>query len=222
MLLDEHPDVRSRQLASVSQRLGGSTAQTTETFTSELGRLDPALRLPVAELAAPQLVARPAPDRDALRATLDELAGADSTFTAFEYCLTRVIDSYLLDAAAPGPRSRAGRAAVKSIEDAALNLVAVVAAAGNSDPAAAARAFTAAAATLLPGRTVPYAPPADPWRALDAGWSALDSLDPANKQVVVQALVAAVSDDGVLTVTEAELLRTACAMIRCPLPPLLN
>ncbi len=222
MLLDERADIRSRQMAMMTQRLGASSAQAAQTFASDLGRLEPALRLPVAELAAPQLVARPAPDRDALRATLNDLAGADSTFTAFEYCLTRVVDSYLLDAAAPGPRSRPGRVAVSSIEDAALNLVAVVAAAGNPDSAAAGRAFTAAAATLFPGRTLPYSPPADPWRALDAGWSALDSLDPHNKQVVVQALVAAVSDDGVLTVTEAELLRTACAMIRCPLPPLLS
>lgn len=222
MVLDDHPDVRARQLTMVTQRLGASTAEAAATFTEQVGALDPLLRLPVAQLAAPQLVARPAPYRAALRTTLSDLAGADSTFTAFEYCLSRLLDSYLLDAAAPGPRSRPGRVEVHAVEDAALNLVAVVAAAGNADPAAAERAFTAAAATLFPGRTLPYAPPGEPWGALDAGWSALDSLDPRNKQVVVQALVAAVSDDGVLTATEAELLRTACAMIRCPLPPLLS
>jgi hypothetical protein len=67
---------------------------------------------------------------------------------------------------------------------------------------------------------VHYVPPGDPWRALDAGWDALNSLAPRNKQVLVESLVTAVSDDGLLTAEEAELLRTACAMLRCPLPPL--
>jgi uncharacterized membrane protein YebE (DUF533 family) len=67
---------------------------------------------------------------------------------------------------------------------------------------------------------VPYVPPGDAWQALDAGWEPLNSLNPRNKQVLVEALVAAVSADGVLTAEEAELLRTACALLRCPLPPL--
>ena len=68
---------------------------------------------------------------------------------------------------------------------------------------------------------VPFAPPAEAWRALDAGWGPLNALDPRNKQVLVEALVIAVSDDGVLAGPEAELLRTACALLHCPLPPLL-
>jgi hypothetical protein len=67
---------------------------------------------------------------------------------------------------------------------------------------------------------VPYAPPGDPWRALDAGWEPLNQLNPRNKQVLVESIVAAVSDDGQLTAAEAELLRTTCALLRCPLPPL--
>jgi hypothetical protein len=184
--------------------------------------LDPMLRLAVVQLAAPQLAARPAGERAALLAQLDEIAHADNTITAFEYCLKRVVGSYLRDAEAPASRSRPGRAPVQAVQDAALTLLATIAAAGNADGAAAERAFHAAVARLLPGRSVAYAPPADPWRALDAGWDALDSLDPRNKRVIVESLVAAVSDDGVLTVDEAELLRTACTLLHCPLPPLLG
>ena len=107
------------------------------------------------------------------------------------------------------------------MRDAALTLLAAVSAAGNDDPAAAQHAFATAAAHLMPGASVPFTPPPEAWRALDAGWDALNSLDPRNKQVLVEALVIAVSDDGVLRPAEAELLRTACAMLRCPLPPLL-
>jgi Zn-dependent protease with chaperone function len=221
MLLDERPEVRQRQIEIVADRLGQPTAAATATLAEQLPRLDELLRLPVAQLAAPQLTARPEPERTALVATLDELARADGAITVFEYCLTRVVGSYLLDVADPRGRSRPGRAPVRAVQDAALTLLAAVAAAGNAEAAAAQRAFDAAVTRLLPGTSVPYAPPGDPWRALDAGWAPLNGLDPRNKQVLVAALVAAVSDDGVLTAAEAELLRTACTVLGCPLPPLI-
>lgn len=221
MLVDRRPEVRQRQLGVVSARLGTRAAEATTALADGLSAVDPLLRLPIVELAIPQLVSRPAAERAALLTALDELARADGAITVFEYCLTRLVGSYLEDADAPRARSRPGRASVGAVEDAALTLLATVSAAGNSDPEAARRAFTAAAGLLLPGRTVPYAPPAEPWQALDAGWAALNTLDPRNKQVLVEALVAAVADDGVLTAAEAELLRTACAVVRCPLPPLL-
>jgi Zn-dependent protease with chaperone function len=221
MLLDARADVRQRQLGIVAARLGRPVAETTGMLSSDLPPLDDLLRLPVAQLATPQLLARPAEERAALGAALDELARADDAITAFEYCLTRVVGSYLLDAADPRARSRPGRAPVRAVEEAALTLLATVAAAGNADPVAAQHAFAAAVARLLPGTTVAYVPPTDPWAALDAGWDLLNSLDPRNKQVLVESIVAAVSDDALLTAAEAELLRTVCAVLRCPLPPLI-
>jgi Zn-dependent protease with chaperone function len=220
MLLDKRPEIRDAQLKIVAARLGQSTAQAVAALATELTGLDAVLRLPVAEVAAPQLTARPESERAALGIALDELARADGSITVFEYCLARVVGSYLHDAESPRVRSRPGRVPVRAVEDAALTLLAAVAAAGNPDPTAAERAFGAAVARLLPGRAVHYVPPGDPWRALDAGWDALNSLAPRNKQVLVESLVTAVSDDGLLTAEEAELLRTACAMLRCPLPPL--
>jgi Zn-dependent protease with chaperone function len=220
LLIDGRADIRTRQLHVVAARLGAATADAVATYAPDVARLAPVLRLPLAHIAAPQLAARPQSDRTALAATLDDLARADNTITVFEYCLTRVVGSQLADASSPGPRSRPGRAEVGRVRDAALALVAAVAAAGNSDPGAAQHAFVAAVARLFPGTTVPFSPPGDPWRTLDAGWEPLNSLDGRNKQVLIEALVIAVSDDGLLTAEEAELLRTACAMLHCPLPPL--
>jgi Zn-dependent protease with chaperone function len=221
MLVDGRPEVRDRQLQVVTARLGTRTAVRAARLADELDRLDPVLRLPVVALATPSLVARPQPERDAVVAVLDELARADSSITVFEYCLTRLVGSYLLDASSPARRSRPGRASANAMQDAALNLLAALAAAGNPDPAGAERAFRAGLARLLPDSAASYAPPAEPWRALDAGWDALDSLDEQNKRVLVESLVAAVADDGVVTAAEAELLRTACALVHCPLPPLI-
>jgi Zn-dependent protease with chaperone function len=222
LVLDRRPQLRDAQLEMVADALGTTTAERTADLATRTESLDPLLRLPVTELAAPQLAARPPGERAAVRATLDALVRIDGTITVFEYCLARLLDSHLLDIDAPRSRSRPGRAGVAAMESAALTLLAVVASSGNAQPAAAERAFGAATARLLPGRTVPFRPPAEPWAALDAAWPALDSLDPRNKAVLVEALVAAVSDDGVLTADEAELLRTTCAVLHCPLPPLLG
>ncbi len=58
--------------------------------------------------------------------------------------------------------------------------------------------------------------------AEDAVWEPLDALDPLAKQVMVEAVTAAVSHDGRVVVAEAELLRTICAALHCPLPPMLE
>lgn len=222
MLIDDRPDVRDRQLQIVTARLGARTAVTAVRLADRLDRLEPMLHLPVVALATPSLVSRPQPERDALVAALDELARADSSITVFEYCMTRLVGNHLLDAGSPARRSRPGRASAGAMQDAALNLLAAVAAAGNPDPAAAERAFRAGLTKLLPGTSFAYRPPAQVWRALDAGWAALDSLHEQDKRVLVESLVAAVADDGVVTASEAELLRTACALVHCPLPPLIE
>jgi Zn-dependent protease with chaperone function len=221
MLIDGRGDVRDRQLQTVATRLGARTAETVAGLAAQLDQLDTSLRLPVVALATPSLVARPRADRDAILGTLDELARADASITVFEYCMTRLVGSYLRDAGSPARRSRPGRASANAMQDAALNLLAALAAAGNTDPAAAERAFRAGLTKLLPSSSVAYSPPAEPWRTLDTGWDALDSLDERNKRVLVESLVTAVAADGVVTASEAELLRTACALVHCPLPPLI-
>ena len=58
--------------------------------------------------------------------------------------------------------------------------------------------------------------------ALDDVWEPLDALDPLAKQVLVEAITAAVSHDGQVSVAESELLRTICGVLHCPLPPTLE
>jgi hypothetical protein len=50
----------------------------------------------------------------------------------------------------------------------------------------------------------------------------LDALDPLAKQSLVEGLVATISHDNQVAVAEAELLRTLCAALHCPLPPMLE
>jgi Zn-dependent protease with chaperone function len=218
MVVNPEPDVRAKQIAIVEARIGHEDAIATARLAEEVHTLAPQLRLPVLDIAAPLVTARPRAALDALVRALDELAVADGRVSLFEYCLTRLVSCYVKDANDPPGRSRPGRADVSRVQDAAFTLLAALAATGNDDPAAAAHAFSSGVAALIPGQRVLYAPPTDTWRALDAGWRTLDGVAPAHKQRLVQAMVVAVRDDGVLTLHEAELLRTACGLLHCPIP----
>ncbi|HEY8867551.1 MAG TPA: hypothetical protein VIM22_11485, partial [Solirubrobacteraceae bacterium] len=218
MVLDSGPDVRATQLRLITDRIGAAEAAAATQLADQLAALPPQLRLPLVSIAAPLVTAHPRVTLDSLVTTLDDLARADGSISVFEYCTTRLISGYIRDANDPRGRSKPGQADVRQVESAAFTLLAAVAATGNADRAAAQRAFAAAIAALVPGASVPYQPPTDTWRSLDGVWAPLDSLDPRYKQRFIEALVVAIRDDGDLTLNEAELLRTTCALLHCPLP----
>jgi Zn-dependent protease with chaperone function len=219
LLLHGEPDLRAKQLAAVNSRLGAHQAQAAETVAAKLTGLAPQLRLPLLDLAAPVVTARPPAELRALVDTLSELAIADGRVSLFEYCLTRLVAAYVRDALDPSGRSKPGGGRLDRSADSLVAVLTALAAAGNDDPAAAERAFRAGVTVALPGITPAYQPSADLWTRLDGAWPALDALAVAEKARLVAAMVAAVRDDGVLTLHEAELLRTGCRLVHCPLPP---
>lgn len=218
LVLNAEPDLRSRQLALIANRFGGGDSHMAAALVDNLATMPAQLRLPLVSLAVPLIAARPRASLEALIRVLDELVTIDGRVTLFEYCLTRLVASYMQDAVSPHQRSTPGRTNLGQASTAAYTLLAAMATAGNDDQQAAERAFHAASQQLAPGLAVAYQPQAGTWQALDAGWPVLDSLAPRHKQSLVQALVVAVREDGVLTLHEAELLRTACALLHCPLP----
>lgn len=84
------------------------------------------------------------------------------------------------------------------------------------------RAYLAGIEQALPGLTARYAPPPDFVAALEGALTLLDQVEPRGKALLVQALVATIGHDGRVSVAEAELLRTICAVLHCPLPPMLE
>jgi len=59
-------------------------------------------------------------------------------------------------------------------------------------------------------------------RRMSESLNRLEKLHPFAKKAVIEGLVKTIVHDEQLKVTEAELLRTVCATLHCPLPPLLS
>ena len=221
LLLDARDDVRARQMQALAARYDAGACALAESLAAHAAELHPMLRLPLASLAFPALRRRPRPQLALFMEALHALIDADGRVELGEYCLTKLITLQVIEALAPASARAIGRVKLPDVAAELGALLAIVARYGHDDESAATRAFLAAIDAALPGQALHYAPPADWIGALDAAFPKLDRLAPAGKEVVIGALVRAIGDDGVVSVAEAELLRTIAAALHCPLPPLL-
>jgi hypothetical protein len=176
--------------------------------------------LPLAEIAFPTLRHQAAGQVEAIMGSVDALIRADGRLSISEYCLSRLLHEELYEAAHRRPSWGRKRYSLAASRSAAGVLLATLAGVGHHDAGAAAAAFQAGTVRLFPGGRAAYAPPAEGVRALESVWGPLDGLNPADKQLLVEAMVTVAAHDEQVTVAELELLRTVCALLHCPLPPL--
>ena len=219
LLLSRDYNARVAQLQLLSGMLGSADAAAIESAAAAARELEPMLRLPALLQLFPALRRSTPEQRLALARIASQLIHADTRIDVFEFCLAKLLEMLLhdeLEARAPH--------GTLTLEDAAAQihvLFATLARAGAADEQQARRAYEVGMQTLLPLRRPPYVSYAD-WPArLSAALPALQQLQPFAKQALIEAMVRTIGDDGELTVEEAELLRTTCALLHCPLPPLL-
>ncbi len=223
LLLSDEENLAARQHGEIAARMGEETAAFATRIHEQLvAELHPMLRLPLAALAFPVLRLRPRPDLDRFLDAVFAVVNADGEVSLFEYCLGRLLTVQVMESLDPSRHARFGRRKPGNVRNEFATLLAVVARAGHEDAASAKRAYLAGLQRVLPRDHLPYAPPANGVLALDAVWEPLDALDPLAKQAMVEAVTAAVSHDGRVSVAEAELLRTICGVLHCPLPPMLE
>jgi Zn-dependent protease with chaperone function len=222
LLLDTDRAIRARQLAEIAERLGEEVAEHSGNLHEQVQALHPLLRLPLAALAFPALRRRPRGQLEAFVACSNTLIHIDGQVGLFEYCLGRMLQRQVIEAMDPSRHRSSGRRKLAQSRAALADLFSVLAHHGHEDAAQARRAFVAGVGSVLPGVALDYQPPRDWVAALDRALDELDELEPLGKQLLVEGLSLTSSHDGRVTVPEAELLRTICACLHCPLPPLLG
>ncbi|MBA8889777.1 Zn-dependent protease with chaperone function [Dokdonella fugitiva] len=222
LVLNDDADLRARQLGLVARRFDSGTGALARELGDALAGLHPMQRLPLAALAFPALRRRPRAQLEAFIALLDELVEADGQVTLDEYCLARLVGLQVGDALDPATTRILGRLKLGDVAAELKDVLAIVARHGHDDAVAAQRAYALGLADVLPAATIAYAPPSAWMAALDRALPRLDRLGAAGKELVVGGLTRAISADGTVSVAEAELLRTICAALHCPLPPLLQ
>ncbi len=221
LLLDADAAIRQRQLAMIVAHAGAEAESETLLMRQAVDALHPMQRMPLAAIAFPALRRHPRPWLEAFVRLIEQLIHADGQQALFEFCLARLISVHVIEALDPARARVIGRRKIVQCEADIAFVFAVLAHHGHDSTIDAQRGFQAGM-QLLYGQRVIALPDSSDWHArLVPALQALDQLDATGKQLLIEALVAAISHDGRIAVAEAELLRVACASLHCPLPPML-
>ena len=219
LLISNDAAVRDRQLEMVAKFTSAASLTVVQRVIPLTQTLDPMLRLPVLQRAFPALRRLTLPQRKALAKLVSDLIHADARVDVFEYCLAKLLETLLNDemqAAAPH-----GTLTLDNVESELALLFAVVAQIGAPDEQAARVAYEVGISTVLPMRRPSFVTVSDWQGKLSAALPRLMQMHPFAKQAVIEGLVKTIANDEMLMDEEAELLRMVCALLQCPLPPML-
>ena len=219
LLISGDAAVRQRQLELLAKSTNAASLAVVQQVISLTQALDPMLRLPVFQRAFPALRRSTGPQRQALAKLAADLIHADARVDVFEFCLAKLLETLLNeDLAARAPH---GTLTLEDVEPELALLFATFAQIGTPDEGAERMAYEAGIATVFPMRRPPFAAVQDWQSKLSAALPRLKLMHPFAKKAVIEGLVKTVANDEMLMDEEAELLRTVCALLQCPLPPLL-
>jgi Zn-dependent protease with chaperone function len=216
LLLAEPREAMARQVAALTEPLAARVKEV-EPLTRRLGV---AFHLPVIDLALPAMKTAPLAARNELLAALEAIVNADRRVSLHEFAVLALVREQL-SPVSRAPQTR--RLAEVKVE--AATILALVAHAGTRVDATGAREAAVLAAMHAGAAVMGIPERAAVALSVDlanAALTALRSLAPMEKGVLVKGLFAAVTHDGTIRVAEAELMRVVGAVLDCPLPPLLE
>ncbi|HEY4210623.1 MAG TPA: M48 family metallopeptidase [Steroidobacteraceae bacterium] len=219
LLLSRDAAVRGRQIELLNGSLGANNTAVVQQAAVLTDALAPLLRLPLFQQVFPALRRVPVAQRKALARIANDLILTDARIDVFEFCLSKLLETLLNDEMEA--RAPHGALSLDSAQGEIAVLFATLAQIGAEDERAARMAYEAGMSSVLPMRRPDYRPPQDWAKELGEALPRLDDLHPFAKKAVVEGLVKTVANDDLMTVEEAELLRAVCALLHCPLPPLM-
>ena len=217
-LLDGDAEVRQAQLLAVAETMGAESEQRVRSLYEAAGPVRPEQKLPLLEMAFPQVRQRPPESIERILRTVKSLAGMDHRIEPFEFLLARSISMHLWDAHNPDRVRLAGKRPLARSLDAAAAVLAVLAQQGEPNEAGAAAAFAAGWRELGGKPDVPMPDTRDWVAMLDRALPELDGLRAADKEILLRAMITTVMHDRELAPAELELLRAVSSMIHVPLP----
>jgi Zn-dependent protease with chaperone function len=219
LLLAPDEEGRAQQIAAAG---ASELATRASALASHARGLGPAFRLPLVDLALPALKKLAPPGRQELLSTLEAVVNADRRVALHEFVVLTLVRTQLEGGAAG---ATTGRRQLADLPQEAALLLMLVAHAGRRADAEGPRQDALGKALAAGAKEIGIrlgARPAITAQGAREALLRLSALAPMQKAQLVQGLFAAATADGELRLAEAEVLRLACAVLRTPLPPLLE
>lgn len=218
-----NPSHAERQFSIVQGQLGEVRALQVRDYYEGLQKAGERYWLPLLELGLPALRQRPPQSLEFLVDLVRRLIELDGEVELREFCFYRIIAAHLRQNFAAPAKKQSNRVGKAAARRAAVALLRIVADQGSAEATQRDQAFRSGLrafgdwageqeVSISPRETVPKL-----GEALDV----LEKINPAGRKSLVEAVTRTVAWDNRLTISEAELLRAICAVLDCPLPPVL-
>ena len=219
VVLSPQEALAQTQQRSIASAFGDDVQYAVAALADQVKGLAPGKRMSLLALSFPVLKQLPEGRLQTFLGTLETITRTSSNVGLEDYCLARLMRLQLSEALHPRSAPVDGQKKLPACIASASFVIAIVAANGSSDDAAARRAWLLAMADAFPGNEqVWQAPPMDWQQALDRALGELDGLMPAAKEIFIQSLVRAIRADDKITAEEMALLRVICASLHCVMP----
>jgi Zn-dependent protease with chaperone function len=224
LVIDRSGESSARQLALAEEQLGSERARVVRRLHDELAAISPEYRLPLLEIAFPALKLRPEAQLEYVVKLASRLIDVDGRVDLYEYCFYRVLRTSLGQAIDPPGRQGPRRVARRDLRQAAVDLLTVVADYGHEDDDHSQRAFEAGRAKFGKwAENHTYSSKEQYSLAtLDRSLDLLAALNGKGRRAMLEAITTVAVHDNEITVAEGELIRTICASLDVPLPPLVT
>lgn len=213
-----------RQISVIAGQLGEARALRVQRHFEELQKIGASYRLPLLEIAFPELKQRPASKLEFLLDLIRRLIEIDGHIDLREFCYYRILSRHLEQAIAPAAAQKGNRVSKKAARQAAVDIIRIIADQGHDTPAERDAAFAVGIGEFGQWAKLDQVPVAasQTVERLDQALDILSKINSAGRQSLIKAVTLTVAHDDKITATEAELLRAVCASLDCPLPPILS
>jgi Zn-dependent protease with chaperone function len=221
LVIDRDPGARAKQLAQLDRDADAGVIAATRQLLPVTQELDPALRLPLIDVALPALRALSEPQYRRFKRNLSALVEADDKIDLFEWTLQRILLHHLRPHFEKVKPPRVRHMSLRRLEPAVATVLSTLAYADRADEDALRRAFGRAAAHLNLPKLSPLPPQHCDLAAMDRALLALAEVTPGRKRQILTACAEIIAADRQVSVPEAELFRAISSALDCPVPPVL-
>ena len=218
-ILSADKKIRERQLDIIANEMGHWSDQKMDHLLNHAQALTVEHRLPLLEMAFPQIKHRPISELETLLSTIRKMVTMDKQVDTFEYLLFKQLEIQIQDKTRPDKAVLHGKKLLNNKKAECVDLMSILAIHGSDNTNEAKKAFNKGVVSLeLPESQLLLE---KNWsEKLDEALKELNTLRPQEKKKLVIALANIILNDGKVTIQEHELLRAICASLHIPLPVL--
>ncbi|MCW8963255.1 MAG: M48 family metallopeptidase [Gammaproteobacteria bacterium] len=221
LVLDKDPDVRAMELDVVRQSAHQQLEPEILRLASHLDSLHARYRLPLFDMAIPELKGLPVDERASLIDTVKAVIDADRKIKLDELTIYVLVKEHL--SATSSQADRVKYKTLHDLKDEISLLLSLLSYLGKADGHSIEEIFRAATAeieALLPNLQLQNPKTFKPDNIISA-LDKFNGLSPSLKGVLVTACIQAVLFDEDVTTRELEVMRSVCTVMEVPMPPVL-